>query len=219
MENTKNNFLADLIPVVVMAILALTALMDLSKGDLSLAGLSTMLGFIFFFILKIRKRQSYADVGLGIKDFTSGIKKYWVIVLIPSLINLFCIILSKAVLPGYIDHVVGRTEALISFNKITLMTVEFIAFALIEEVSWRGFMQKQFGKYMNPAIAIFLTSIFFSIGHATKGDFVLVAYDVFFVFCNSLFYGLAYAKTKNIYFSALSHFLANFTGMLLLLFL
>lgn len=46
-----------------------------------------------------------------------------------------------------------------------------------------------------------------------------IVYDVFFVFCNSIFYGLVLHKTKNAYASVISHFIANFTGTLILLYI
>ncbi len=217
MGKSKNSFGFGVIPVIIMALLSLTALIDISKGELSIAGLSTIVGLIFFFLYKIRNKLSFSTVGLNGKDFLAGIKKLWLIILAPSILNLICVAISKMILPDYIDHVVGRTEVLLSFNTIMLMLIEFIIFAFIEEVSWRGFMQKQFCNYIKPVYAIFLTSIFFSIGHTAKGDLAIVVYDVFFVFCNSIFYGLAYEKSKNVFISTLSHFLANFTGLLILL--
>jgi membrane protease YdiL (CAAX protease family) len=217
MKQTKKSIVTDNILMAIMALIALTSLLDIKKGDVSIAGVSTILGAVLFFVyIKRNKRQGY-PVGLSWKHLLNDIKISWLFIIMPSIINVVCVGLSKLLLPDYIEHVIGRTENVISFQIILLMLIQFVIFAFLEEISWRGFLQKQLCLYTGPAISIIITSVIFSIGHATKGDPVIVVYDVFFVFLNSIFYGLVFHKTKNAFASALSHFIANFSGALILL--
>lgn len=218
MKQSGKSIGTDIILMTIMGLIALTSLLDIKQGGASIAGISTIFGAVLFFVLIKRNKQQGVSIGLSRKHFLNDIKISWLFIIMPSILNVICVMLSKLLLPGYIDHVIGRTDSVISFKVIMLMVIQFIIFAFLEEISWRGFLQKQLGHYTNPAVSIIITSIFFSIGHASKGDPVIVAYDVFFVFLNSIFYGLVFYKTKNAFAGTLSHFIANFSGALILLY-
>lgn len=217
MKQREKSVGIDMILMVIMALISLTSLLDIKKGDVSIAGISTILGAVLFFVFIKRNKQQGNPIGLSSKHLLSDIKISWLYIIMPSIINVVCVGISKLLLPDYIEHVVGRTENVISFQIIILMVIQFVIFAFIEEISWRGFLQTQLSHYTGPVVSIIITSVFFSVGHATKGDPVIVAYDVFFVFLNSIFYGLVFHKTKNAFASALSHFIANLSGAFILL--
>lgn len=207
------------IPIILMSLLALSAPLNITSADtgLSIAGLSTILGILCFFLFKIIRKQDRKAVGLNERTFLKDVGKAWPYILMPSILNIICVMISTRILPGYVDHVLGRTEVYLTVRTVSALAIQFLVFAFIEEISWRGFMQKQISLHMKPQMAIILTSLIFAIGHASAGDPKIVLYDVFFVFCNSIFYGLSYHKTNNIYASTLSHFIANFSGALILL--
>ena len=219
MKQSGRSMRIDIVLMIIMSLISLTSFLDIKLGDASIAGLSTIFGAVMFFVLMKRNKQQGNSVGLSGKHLLKDIKISWLYIIMPSIINVICIVLSKLLLPDYIDHVLGRTDSLISFQIIILMVIQFIVFAFLEEISWRGFLQKQLGIYTNSAVSIIITSVIFSLGHASKGEPMIVAYDVFFVFLNSIFYGLVFHKTKNAFASTLSHFIANFTGALILLWL
>jgi membrane protease YdiL (CAAX protease family) len=206
-----------MILMAIMALISLTSILNIRLRGSSVAGFSTIFGAIIFLVYIKRNKEQGNSIGLSKKHLWRDIKKSWLYIILPSVINVICIMISKLLLPDYIEHVISRSDGLISFQIIILMIIQFIIFAFLEEISWRGFLQNQLGLYTNPAVSIIITSVFFSIGHATKGDPVIVVYDVFFVFLNSIFYGLVFYKTKNALASTLSHFIANFTGALILL--
>lgn len=218
MKRSKKSVLTDMIFMAIMALISLTSFLNIKREGLSIAGLSTIFGAILFLILALRNKRQGNPTGLSIKHFFSDIKISWLFIIMPSIINVICILVSKILLPDYIDHVISRTEDLISFQIILLMVIQFIVFAFLEEISWRGFLQRQLGLYAKPAVSIIITSVFFSVGHTAKGDPAIVVYDVFFVFLNSIFYGLAFNRTKNAFVSTLSHFIANFSGALIFMY-
>lgn len=219
MKDSNKSIIIDIIPVIAMALFALTSLLNISKDGLSIAGIATILGALLFFVMIKRNKRLDRFVGLSRKSFIHDIRKSWLLIIMPSLINVICVGISKVFLPDYIDHVVGRTDTMITLNDILLLIIQFIIFAFLEEISWRGFMQKQLKLYTNSIISIIITSMCFAIGHASQGNITIVAYDVFFVFCNSIFYGIVFDKTKNAYVSATSHFIANLSGALIILFI
>ncbi len=215
MEQPRRYIRIDVILMTIMVLISLTSLLNIKRGDLSIAGMSTIFGAVLFFVLIKRNKRQGISIGISRKSLLNDIKSSWLFIIMPSIINVICIVISSLLLPDYIEHVLGRTDSLISFEIIILMVIEFIIFAFLEEISWRGFLQKHLGLYTNPTVSIIITSIFFAIGHVTKGDPIIVTYDVFFVFLNGIFYGLVYDKTKNAFASTLSHFVANFTGALI----
>lgn len=217
MKQREKSIGVDVILMVIMVLISLTSLLNIKKGEVSIAGFSTIFGAVLFFVYLWRNKRRGNPIGLSSKHLLSDIRMSWLYIIMPSIINVICVGISNLILPDYIEHVIGRTENVISFQIILLMVIQFAIFAFIEEISWRGFLQKQLSLYIGPTVSIIITSIFFSVGHATKGDPVIVVYDVFFVFLNSIFYGLVFRKTQNTFASALSHFIANFSGALLLL--
>lgn len=48
---------------------------------------------------------------------------------------------------------------------------------------------------------------------------MIVAYDISFVFINSILYGIIFYKTNNAWISAISHFIANLFSVIVLVFL
>ena len=217
-EQSKKRII-DLAPAAVMALISLTSLLNMKKGGLSTAGLATVAGAVLFLIMIPKNKRSGNVNGLSGKNIIKDMKKSWLFIIMPSLINIIGIAVSKIILPDYVDHVVGRSDTLIALHTLVLMTFQFAVFAFIEEIAWRGYMQKQLKFYTSSLISIVISSLFFAIGHVAQGTLSIIVYDVFFVFCNSIFYGLIFDKTKNAYASAISHFIANFTGALILLYI
>jgi len=137
----------------------------------------------------------------------------------PLVMDALSITVGKLFLPGYIDHVISRVEPFISIDKVVLIFVELAVLALGEEIAWRAFFQKQLQKALPIVPVLFISSMLFSIGHITSGSFIIVAYDVFFVFVNSILYGIIFHKTNNAWISTISHFTANLFSIIILVFL
>ncbi|MFP5304059.1 CPBP family intramembrane glutamic endopeptidase, partial [Cobetia sp. SIMBA_158] len=70
------------------------------------------------------------------------------------------------------------------------LIVQLALYAYGEEVAWRGFFQRNLLKVLPVGPTIIITSILFSIGHFAFGSFAIVSYDLFFIFINSIFYGI-----------------------------
>ena len=94
---------------------------------------------------------------------------------------------------------------------------EFLA--LGEEIAWRAFFQKRLNKVLPIIPTLLISSILFAIGHFNQGDTVIVIFDIFFVFINSILYGVIFYRTNNAWISAISHFIANLFSVIVLGFL
>jgi len=133
--------------------------------------------------------------------------------------NFLVIILAKMILPDYIEHVVTRSGVMLNVSMLPILMVQLLIFALIEEIAWRGFFQKHLQSHLSVLPAIVITSVLFSLGHLSTGPLVIVAYDLLFVFVNSLIYGFIFSKTNNVWMSTVSHFIANTFAVIILFFL
>lgn len=185
---------------------------------IELAGISVILGVIFFFVYKGIEKQNDEVCGLNIKSIGKDLKglRIWLWILMPLLMDVIVIMLSKLILPGYIEHMLLRSASMLSFDKVFLLMIQLIFFAMGEEIAWRGFFQKQLKSFLPTVPALLITSILFSLGHLASGDTMIVVYDLLAVFINSLLYGIIFEKTNNAWISTISHFMSNLFSILIL---
>ena len=205
--------------IAVMIIMAVVSFINLF--GLNAAGISVCLGVMFFFVNKAMEKQAFSGSGFDIKAIESNlkVKSIWFWIVMPLIMDAICILLAILLLPDYIDHVLARTENFVSFDKIGLLVVQLAVLALGEEIAWRAFFQKQLQKVLSIAQAIIISSVLFSLGHFTSKNLNIVAYDIFFVFINSVLYGIVFHKTNNAWISGISHFSANLLSVIVLMFL
>ncbi len=212
----KRNSTAKVVVLVIMALVSLTNLFGISA-----AGISVILGIVSFFIFKRAEKQTFQECGLGFKSIGKAVKKpaIWLWIIMPSIMNFLVIIFAKLILPNYIEHVVSRSEIMLTVNNLPILIIQLLVFALGEEIAWRAFFQKKLQSFLPFAPTILISSALFSLGHLTSGSLIIVTYDLMFVFVNSLFYGIVFRKTNNVWVSAISHFAANFFAVIILFFL
>lgn len=213
MESIKK---ISIVAMIAMAVISFTNLFGIS-----VAGISVFIGVAFFFVNKATEKQPFAGSGLDFKAIGTGLKEksIWFWIAMPIIMDVVSITLSKLFLPEYIDHVLSRAGNLVSFNAGIFLIVQLIVLALGEEIAWRAFFQKQLQKALPIAPALIISSILFALGHIASGNFTIVAYDVFFVFVNSILYGVIFNKTNNAWISTISHFAANLFSVIVLVFL
>lgn len=213
MQNIKR------IPYIAMVIMTILSFSNLF--GINIAGMSVIIGVVFFFVNKVFEKQSFRDSGLDIKAIGANFKdrKIWIWVALPLIMDAACIVISKLLLPGYIEHVLERTEIFLSFDKVILLVLQLAVLALGEEIAWRAFFQNQLSKVLPIIPVLLITSVLFALGHLTEGNVIIVAYDIFFVFINSILYGIVFHKSNNAWISAISHFIANLFSVIVLVFL
>ncbi len=187
----------------------------------NVAGISVIIGILFFFIKRMLERKTASENTLNIRTIGANLKdkSVWFWITLPLIMNILCIALATLFLPEFIDHIYGRTEIVVSANMLMLLILQLAIAALGEEIAWRGFFQKQLSKWLPIIPTLILTSILFSIGHFAAGNIAVVGYDIFFIFINSFLYGIVFYKTNNVYISAISHFIANLFAAIVLYYL
>lgn len=212
----KRNNVAKVVVLVVMALVSLTNLFGISA-----AGISVVLGVAAFFVFKIVEKQTFQESGMNFRSISKEVKKPVILlwILMPSVMNFLVIMLAKLVLPNYIEHVVSRSSAMLTVNILPVLFIQLFVFALGEEIAWRAFFQKQLQSFLPFTPTLLISSVLFSLGHLQSGSLIIVAYDLLFVFINSIFYGIIFRKTDNVWISTISHFAANLFAVILLFFM
>lgn len=202
----------------ILAMLIMAVFSLLSVLGFSIAGISIIVGVVFFFIKNILDKDNINYDELNIKMLITNLKTktIWIWVLLPLVMNIICLFVAKLFLPEYIKHLFSRTEIVISFNKIIVFAVQLAVMAIGEEIAWRAFFQKQLNRSLSKIPTILITAIIFTLGHISVGGIGIVIYDLFFILINSIIYGVIFYKTNNALVSGLSHFIANLFAVIVI---
>lgn len=138
----------------------------------------------------------------------SDLKKVWYLVIIVGvLLQLLYLFGFNSLFPEVIEHVQGRASFIQSFDGKLLFTL--FVLALGEELVFRGLVQQRLHWVVKPVPATLITSIIFALLHITTGSLLTVSLDVTTVFIDSVFFGVIYYKTNNIYASWFAHAMVN----------
>ena len=93
-------------------------------------------------------------------------------------------------------------------QKIFLSIILFIGVSVFEEVIFRGYMLKNLLESFNPYVALFISSIFFSLIHGSNPN--VTTLGLCNIFLAGFFLGASYIFTKNLWFPIALHFSWNF---------
>lgn len=205
--------------LIVMIILSFANLLNIKiDGEvLKLSGLSVIVGVIAYFVT--RKTNKNKNEGLNIKTIFKDFKdhpKAIIFALLPFATCILSTVIANKFLPEFNEHVNNRASFAISEDLIKTILMMAVL-TLGEEIAWRGFFQKQATKIIKYIPSLILTSLLFALGHFSAGSFMVVAYDLLFVFIDSSLFGLVFKETDNAWCSWIPHFLADILGVLLII--
>ena len=205
--------------LIVMILLSFASLLNFKiDGEvLKLSGISVIVGVIAYFVT--RKTNETKNEGFNIKTIFKDFKnhpKAILFAILPFVTCLLSTVIANKFIPEFNEHVNNRASFAISDNlMITILTMAVLT--LGEEIAWRGFFQKQTTRIIRFVPSIILTSLLFALGHFSTGSFVVVAYDLLFVFIDSTIFSLIFKETDNAWCSWIPHFLADILGVLLII--
>ena len=218
MKNIKNHngwiksllaFLLLIIPYVLGPVILLIAGYDLSKMSSGKIDLNTMIileySMIFFMVIllwlfmKFIDKQPFIQIGLQtkgrLKEFNYGI-------------FLGFIIMGAAFLFLFSINEIVFVDFSFNLNKVLLSIVLFTGISVFEEVVFRGYMLKNLLESFNPYLALFISSIFFSLIHGSNPN--VTTLGLCNIFLAGFFLGASYVFTKNLWFPIALHFSWNF---------
>ncbi len=214
----KNNKLV-LVFLIVMVLLSFTNLLNIKiDGEvLKLSGISVIVGVIAYFVTRKTNKTKYEGFNIKtiFKDFKNN-PRALLFAILPFVTCILSTVIANKFIPEFNEHVNNRASFAISDNLMkTILTMAVLT--LGEEIAWRGFFQKQTTKIIKFVPSIILTSLLFALGHFSTGSFVVVAYDLLFVFIDSTIFSLIFKETDNAWCSWIPHFLADILGVLLII--
>jgi uncharacterized protein len=193
-----------------LAALMIFAILALSP----LSGLAIIFAIVFI-VYERRKNIGDSVFTFHWEKTKEDIRKYWWLVLLPLASVIGQIMFAHYAMPTFNEHVMNRVEPMLQMGTLFILIPQLLILAYGEELAFRGFAQEKLANLINPKIAIILVSFLFAVGHLSIGPAGVVVYDIGFVFVDSILYGVLFLKTKNIYITTISHFLANVAGIYL----
>jgi membrane protease YdiL (CAAX protease family) len=197
------------LPLIVMSVMIILSFTNLF--GLKISGASVVLGAVFFFVNKIIEKEPMRGSGLDLKAVGANLKdrKIWFWIVLPLIMDAVCVLISLLFLPQYIEYETVRAGGFVAVELSISSTLQFLFFALGEEIAWRAFFQNQLSKALPAVPVVLFSSLLFTLGHFEMGNPITVTYGLVFTFINSCLYGVVFHKTKNAWVSTISHFAAN----------
>ncbi len=208
MENSKKSYALTMTGAAIMILLTATKIVPSSKA----AGYAVFVGIAFFFITEAVAKTPRSESGLRFNTILKDIKKSGVIVwaLLPCVSGVVSLTAGNLIFGGaFVDHVLGRTGAFISFDKTVLLIIQFIIAGFGEEIAFRGFFFGKTSKYFPAWLCAVVSSAVFAAGHIAQGNVGIVIFDISGVFIDSLIFSVVYHKSGSCVISTFSHILGN----------
>ena len=177
---------------------AVSSISELVLGFQKFSALVISLILIALF-MKFIDKQKFLEIGFQLnkrfKDIIFGIILGFVIYLLAFFILL---IIGQINFIGYNFNI----------NKILVSIFLFASVSIYEEVIFRGYMLKNLLESFNPYVALFISSIFFSLIHGANPNVTFLG--LCNIFLAGFFLGVSYIFTKNLWFPIALHFSWNF---------
>lgn len=214
MEKTQKSRAYTIIGMSLMASFILTKFIP----SIQMEGGSIFIGIASFFLVEYIEKTREKDSGLRFTTIIEDLKKPGVLLWMsfPIISSIGSILLGKLLFGnGYVDHVLSRTDSVLSFEQISVLIGQLVTGAFGEEIAFRGFFVGKGMKIFPFQACMLLSSFLFSIAHYAPGDPMIVAYDLIGIFIDALIYSMIYKKTGNCVISVIAHFLLNLIGLVL----
>jgi membrane protease YdiL (CAAX protease family) len=214
--------------ILIIALLLVTLAASMYKGQPIY-----IFGYIMTLVYAISRvtRHHRPLQELGVKTgFAKDFKRIWYYFGVDAvLFQLLPPTLGIAFVFGYypelINHITGRLSinfgSLQGLSAIGGLLAAALILTLIEEVVFRVTVQERLSWFIGTPAAIFLVSIMFGFFHivGTSGSLLVILTDVAGVAIDGAFFGVIYAKTRNLAVTWTTHFTADVVGLLALAFI
>ena len=112
----------------------------------------------------------------------------------------------------YVNHVLGRTSDIFTFDKILMLVLQLIFPALAEEIGFRGFFIGKGMKFFPYWLCAVVSSAVFAMAHIVVGDLGIVVFDIVGIFIDGLIYATVFKKSGNCLISTIAHIFCNVSG-------
>ncbi len=210
-------------PITLFLILSI-ALSMYSGKDFYILGYIVVIIYLFYGV--IHYHRPWQEVGLKhgvLKDF----KHVWYYIGIDAFVfQLLPPTLGIAFIFGYypelLKHITSRLSlnfgSLESITAIGVLLAAALFLTLIEELVFRVTVQERLSWFIGTPASILFTTIIFGLVHAvgTTGSLPIILLDITGVAIDGVFFGIIYAKTKNLILTWATHYIADVVGLIAL---
>jgi membrane protease YdiL (CAAX protease family) len=153
---------------------------------------------VIWLFMKYVDKEQFISLGFQTKnrwkDFITGIMLGFMIMMI----GYFLLILFKEILFIKVNF---------DFKELLISIAIFSIVAIVEETLFRGYILKNLMSSFNKYVALFITSILFSLAHGFNPN--IDVFSLFNLFIAGMLLGLSYIYTKNLWFAIAMHFSWN----------
>lgn len=194
----------------VFSIFLLSPILISLVGDSYYIGLIISTIILFLLIIYVRYRDHWTSKVLGINSKV----KSW---------SVFYISISLYIVFGIYDFF--RPVPIEMYWWFLLLL--FYSNAFLEEITFRGFIQTKLEQALGQKKALLYQAVLFMLIHIPAnimrfnldGNLTKFIWNFAFQFVHGLIFGLIFLKTRNIWASVICHYLNNWMGALIVLFL
>jgi membrane protease YdiL (CAAX protease family) len=209
--------------ILVITILLLTLVLSMYSGkDVYIFGYIMVV--VYALHGPVRHHRSWQELGLK-HGFMKDLRRVWYYVGIDAfLFQILPPTLGIAFMFGYypelLKHITGRLSinfgSLEGISAIGSLLAAALVLTLIEEVVFRVTIQEKLSWFIGLPAAILFTSVIFGLVHAvgTSGSLPIILMDVAGIALDGVFFGIIYAKTKNLALTWTTHYIADVVGLI-----
>jgi uncharacterized protein len=209
-QNRSSRVLIEMMVVISVALIG-SLLWPQVKGVLA------WLPIVYVLVERFGRRRSWAELGFQRQTFRSALARNWYFILLVAVVfQAITVFVALAFWPALLDHVRARVPL---FDAATLLPLLILLpFAVLgEELVYRSMVQERLSWFIGTAPAIIVASLIFALMHWSAGSPIIVAWDLGFIFLDSLIYGLIFSRGKNIWVAWLAHWVADLVGIALII--
>lgn len=172
---------------------------------------------VVYLLFERRLRQrTWSDLGFTIHTIASDLRANWLLFLwMGFIIQPLIVLWARTSFPAYLAHIQARLpfEDGIGWGIL----VPLMAFSLLgEEMTYRTLVQGRLAVIIGTPAAIGVASLLFGLAHFSPGPVLVVLTDIGLIMIASVFYGVMFARRKNLWPVWLAHLLGDIFGLLAL---
>jgi len=211
--------------ILVITILLLTLVLSIYSGkDVYIFGYIMVM--VYALSGPVRHHRPWQELGLK-HGFIKDLRRVWYYVGIDAfLFQILPPTLGIAFMFGYypelLKHITGRLSinfgSLEGISAIGGLLAAALVLTLIEEVVFRVTIQEKLSWFIGTPAAILFTAVIFGLVHTvgTSGSLPIILMDVAGVALDGVFFGIIYARTKNLALTWTTHYIADVVGLIAL---
>jgi len=187
-------------------------------GSLYIFGYIVAIAVGFGGLISGRKPWSEAGIKRGfVSDFKSVLPLFVIVALVLQILSP---VLGVSYLLGFysdeVAHITGRLT--LTFGTAVVLLALSVILTLVEEMVFRVTIQERLSWFIGTPAAVVLSALLFGVAHeiATTGTLPVVLVDYGGVVLDGLFFGVIYARTRNLAVAWVTHLVADIVGIITL---